>query len=99
MTARFPYVEIDPVLGPSSAQPYIPITLEVLGKVASVNALVDSGAALNVLPYSVGVALFNIPSQMGSLRLEAASSVVIKSNGLAGSKTANSKPIRTTRYT
>jgi hypothetical protein len=51
---RFPYVEIDPSLGAASALPYVPITFERNGNVANVSALVDSGAALSVLPYDVG---------------------------------------------
>ena len=54
---RFPYVEIDPSLGAASALPYAPITLELDGNVANVSALVDSGAALSVLPFDVGVQL------------------------------------------
>ncbi len=54
---RFPYVEIDPSLGAASALPYAPIALELDGNVANVSALVDSGAALSVLPYDVGVQL------------------------------------------
>lgn len=54
---RFPYVEIDSSLGAASALPYAPITLELDGNVANVPALVDSGAALSVLPFDVGVQL------------------------------------------
>ena len=54
---RFPYSEIDPLLGAASELPYVPIALERNGKVASVSALVDSGAALSVLPYDVGLQL------------------------------------------
>ena len=54
---RFPYVEIDPSLGAASALPYAPITLEREGHVANVSALLDSGAALSVLPYDVGLQL------------------------------------------
>ncbi|NKC13177.1 MAG: retroviral-like aspartic protease [Gammaproteobacteria bacterium] len=54
---RFPYVEIDSSLGAASALPYAPITLELDGNTADVSALVDSGAALSVLPYDVGVQL------------------------------------------
>ena len=54
---RFPYVELDPSLGAASALPYAPITLEREGNVANVSALVDSGAALSVLPYDVGLQL------------------------------------------
>lgn len=54
---RFPYVEIDPSLGAASALPYAPIRLELKGNVANVSALVDSGAALSVLPFDVGIQL------------------------------------------
>jgi hypothetical protein len=54
---RFPYVEIDPPLGAASALPYAPLELEHGGNVAMVSALVDSGAALNALPYDVGLQL------------------------------------------
>ncbi len=54
---RFPYVEIDPAFGAASALPYLPLTLELEGKVVSVSGLVDSGAALSVLPYDVGMQL------------------------------------------
>ena len=54
---QFPYIEIDPSLGAASALPYVPLSLEYQGYVTSVSALVDSGAALNVLPYDVGVQL------------------------------------------
>jgi hypothetical protein len=54
---RFPYIEIDASLGAASILPYVPLTLQVDGKVASVSALIDSGAALGVLPYDVGVQL------------------------------------------
>lgn len=56
-TQRFPYVEVDRSLGSASALPYLPIALEYGGNVANVSALVDSGAALNVLPFDVGVEL------------------------------------------
>ncbi|MFT5523935.1 MAG: hypothetical protein ACI9HK_001884 [Pirellulaceae bacterium] len=52
-----PYTEVDPALGAASALPYVPLTLELHGKVVSVTGLVDSGAALSVLPYDVGVQL------------------------------------------
>jgi len=54
---RFPYVEIAPSLGAASALPYVPLTLKHHEQAVSVSALVDSGAALNVLPYDVGVEL------------------------------------------
>lgn len=54
---RFPYVQVDPSLGDASALPYVPLTLRYEGNSASVSGLVDSGSALNVLPYDVGLQL------------------------------------------
>ncbi len=56
-TQQFPYVESDGSLGAASALPYMPISLTCGEQELSVSALVDSGAALNVLPYSTGVQL------------------------------------------
>jgi hypothetical protein len=50
-------VEIDPSLGAASALPYVPLTLELHGNIVAVSGLADSGAALSVLPYDVGVQL------------------------------------------
>ncbi len=54
---RFPYVEVNPSLGPASALPYMPIKLSYGEEETTASALVDSGAALNVLPYSLGLRL------------------------------------------
>jgi len=52
---QYPYVEVDPSLGAASALPYIPLTLQRAENSVTVSALVDSGAALNVLPYTIGL--------------------------------------------
>ena len=58
MTAhRFPYVQVEPSLGAASALPYLPLTLTHGEQEITASALVDSGAALNVLPYNVGLQL------------------------------------------
>ena len=58
MTARrFPYFEVDPSFGAASALPYMPITLALGEQEIVASALVDSGAALNVLPYNMGLQL------------------------------------------
>ena len=56
-TQRFPYVQVDPSLGVASALPYIPVTLTHGQQEIVASALVDSGAAINVLPYHVGLQL------------------------------------------
>jgi hypothetical protein len=67
---RFPYVEVDPKLGSASAMPYLPITLAHGRNTISVSALVDSGAALNLLPYGLGQQMgFIWDEQTARLRL------------------------------
>jgi hypothetical protein len=65
-TEQFPYVSRDPALGSASLAPMLPLTL-VGPQNTSTSALVDSGAAINVLPYSLGVQLgFGGPADQGS---------------------------------
>jgi len=56
-TLRLPYVQVDPSLGVASALPYIPVTLIHGQQEIVTSALVNSGAALNVLPYHIGLQL------------------------------------------
>jgi hypothetical protein len=58
---QFPFVARDPALGSASLAPMLPITLKPAQTVAAppiaVSALLDTGAAVNVLPYSIGTQL------------------------------------------
>ena len=53
---QFPYVARDPSLGNASKAPMLPLTLIGRQSLAT-TGLVDSGAAINVLPYALGVQL------------------------------------------
>jgi hypothetical protein len=53
---QFPYVPRDPALGSASLAPMLPLTLSGRQSAAT-SGLVDSGAAINVLPYALGVQL------------------------------------------
>jgi hypothetical protein len=53
---QFPYVPRDPSMGNASLAPMLPLTLIGRQHVAT-SGLVDSGAAINVLPYALGVQL------------------------------------------
>ena len=53
---QFPFVARDAALGSASLAPMIPLTLQGPQTVA-VSALLDTGAAVNVLPYSIGTQL------------------------------------------
>jgi hypothetical protein len=51
---QFPYLARDPSLGNASLAPMLPLTLIGHQSLAT-TGLVDSGAAVNVLPYTLGV--------------------------------------------
>lgn len=53
----FPFLVTDPAFGEASRLPYMPITLQLQGQSLSVSALLDTGSAVNVLPYEVGLRL------------------------------------------
>jgi hypothetical protein len=53
---QFPFVPRDPSLSNASLAPILPLVLIGSQRVAT-TALVDSGAAINVLPYSLGMQL------------------------------------------
>jgi hypothetical protein len=53
---QFPYVSRDPSLGDASLAPMLPVTLAGRQNL-SATGLVDSGAAINVLPYTLGLQL------------------------------------------
>jgi hypothetical protein len=66
---QFPYVARDPTLGSASLAPMLPLTLIGSANVAT-SGLVDSGAAINVLPYALGVQLgFDWAEQTRSVEL------------------------------
>jgi hypothetical protein len=70
MTAQqFPYVRRDPSLGQASLAPMLPLIL-IGPRSVTTSGLVDSGAAVNVLPYSLGVQLgFDWDQQTNAVEL------------------------------
>jgi hypothetical protein len=66
---QFPYVPRDPSLGTASLAPMLPLTL-FEGHSLATSGLVDSGAAVNVLPYTLGVQLgFDWTKESRSIQL------------------------------
>jgi len=53
----FPYTDRNPASGGVELMPDLPIQLRHQGRMVSSVALVDSGASISVLPYSLGVQL------------------------------------------
>ena len=54
---RYPFVAADSALGEASLRPYLPLTLTYQARTLATVGLLDKGAAVNVLPYRVGVEL------------------------------------------
>jgi len=54
---RYPFVSADSALGEASFRPYLPIILSFKQQTLETVGLLDTGAAVNVLPYRAGLAL------------------------------------------
>jgi hypothetical protein len=54
---RYPFISSDPALGEASFRPYLPFTLVYRESSVTASALLDTGASVNVLPYSTGIEL------------------------------------------
>lgn len=73
LTRQFPYVMTDSAVGPASFFPLVPLELSFQERSTAVMGLVDSGAAINVLPFSVG-------KQLGAVWEEQTTSVQLTGN-------------------
>lgn len=54
---RYPFISGDPALGEASFRPYLPFTLVYQESSVTTSGLLDTGASVNVLPYSTGIEL------------------------------------------
>ncbi|PON17771.1 hypothetical protein C2W62_11460 [Candidatus Entotheonella serta] len=54
---RYPFTAADTALGEAGFRPYMPLTLSYQGHSTSIRGLLDTGAMVNVLPYSIGIEL------------------------------------------
>jgi hypothetical protein len=54
---RYPFVSSDTALGEASFRPYLPFSLSCQEKIVASTGLLDTGASVNVLPYSLGIEL------------------------------------------
>lgn len=54
---RLPFLNRDGGVGEASFMPFVPITLHATGAPVDVLGLLDTGASVNVLPFSVGRSL------------------------------------------
>ena len=70
---RLPFLDADPTQPGASLMPLLPVTLTNGARELAVSGLLDTGAAVNVLPYSVGV-------QLGFRWEEQRTSIVLSGN-------------------
>jgi hypothetical protein len=54
---QFPFVVMDPAVGSASLCPYLPIHLTLGQQTVAVMGYLDTAAAINVLPYDIGLQL------------------------------------------
>ncbi|MEQ8538194.1 MAG: hypothetical protein RIB93_12195 [Coleofasciculus sp. D1-CHI-01] len=54
---RYLFTVADSTFGAASLRPYLPITLTYQGKSITSSGLLDTGAAVNVLPHELGIEL------------------------------------------
>jgi hypothetical protein len=54
---QFPYLPVRNALHETALRPLLPLTLSYRGNTIQANGLLDTGADVNVLPYSLGIAL------------------------------------------
>jgi hypothetical protein len=54
---RTPFSVVQNMAGERGLAPLLPVMLDYRGNILKTNALLDMGATVNVLPWSVGVAL------------------------------------------
>ncbi len=79
--ARFRFTELRSM--PGSLMPRLPIELSLDNESAQVTGIIDSGSALNVLPYDVGIALGAIWERQHVLGQLSGGLAGIESRGLA----------------
>jgi hypothetical protein len=72
-TQRFSFIEGYDTFGVPDALPKLPLTLTYRNSSVDVSGLLDTGASVNVLPYSVGI-------QLGAIWEEQATSVILAGN-------------------
>jgi hypothetical protein len=66
---QFPFIQRDPAIGAASLAPLMPISLTA-GQTVDTTGLLDSGATVNVLPYTLGIQLgFDWDAQKNSVQL------------------------------
>lgn len=67
---RYPFLSSNPTIGEASFRPYLPFTLVHQQISIAASGLLDTGASVNVLPYSIGVELgYNWEQQITVLSL------------------------------
>ncbi|MCM0588954.1 MAG: retroviral-like aspartic protease [Gloeotrichia echinulata DVL01] len=79
---RFPFIEGRDVFGDIDAVPCLPLTLIYRNSVVEVAGLLDTGASINVLPYSIGIQLGAVWEEMNTSVQLAGNLAPVEAKGL-----------------
>jgi hypothetical protein len=92
---RFPFVESRDVFGDIDAVPILPMTLSYKNSVVNVSGLLDTGASINVLPYSIGIELGVVWEELTTSVQLAGNLAPVEAKGLVVSaQIASFEPVR-----
>jgi hypothetical protein len=92
---RFNFVEGFDTFGVPDALPQLPLTLTYQGSSIEVSALLDTGASVNVLPYSIGVQLGAVWEEQTVSVTLAGNLASVEARGLlVSAKISNFDPVR-----
>ncbi|MBE9213022.1 retroviral-like aspartic protease [Plectonema cf. radiosum LEGE 06105] len=92
---RFNFVEGFDTFGVPDALPQLPLTLTYQGSSIEVLALLDTGASVNVLPYSIGVQLGAVWEEQTVSVTLAGNLASVEARGLlVSAKISNFDPVR-----
>ncbi|MDZ8224377.1 retroviral-like aspartic protease [Nostoc sp. ChiVER01] len=92
---RFPFVESRDVFGDIDAVPILPLTLSYKNSVVNVSGLLDTGASINVLPYSIGIQLWVVWEELTTSVQLAGNLAPVEAKGLVVSAQITSfEPVR-----
>lgn len=92
---RFPFVEARDALGIIDSVPQLPITLFYRNSAVEVLGLLDTGASVNVLPYSVGIQLGAVWEELTTSVQLAGNLAPVEARGLViSTQVGNFAPVR-----
>ncbi|MBD2202564.1 retroviral-like aspartic protease [Calothrix sp. FACHB-1219] len=92
---RFPFIEARDAFGDIDAVPQLPLTLAYRNSILEVSGLLDTGASINVLPYSLGIQLGAVWEELNTSVQLAGNLAPVEAKGLVlSAQIGNFSPVR-----